>query len=67
MGLKLNFNDRTDFASNHDNGIIILQVYGGLALPLIFAALFSIVVIAWNKYRVNYTFIFELDVCRLAF
>jgi phosphotransferase system glucose/maltose/N-acetylglucosamine-specific IIC component len=51
------------FAAKHANGVFILQVYGGLALPLIFTALFSLVVIAWSKYRVNYPFIFELDVC----
>ncbi|ORY08264.1 EXS-domain-containing protein [Basidiobolus meristosporus CBS 931.73] len=40
---------------------ITLQIYGGLLLPIIFAALFGINVSVWSKNNVNYQFIFEFD------
>ncbi|KAK9727557.1 Xenotropic and polytropic retrovirus receptor 1 [Basidiobolus ranarum] len=40
---------------------ITLQIYGGLLLPIIFAALFGINIYVWSKNNVNYRFIFEFD------
>lgn len=35
--------------------LTILQIYAGLAIPIIFLFLFSANLIIWTKYRVNYT------------
>jgi len=44
-----------------DNLEIILQIFGGLSLPIIFLLLFGVNLIVWKKYKINYVFIFEFD------
>lgn len=39
----------------------LLLVYAGLFLTFLFACLFGINMYAWNKSRINYKFIFEID------
>ncbi|ORX45357.1 EXS-domain-containing protein [Piromyces finnis] len=44
-----------------ENIEIILQIFGGLSLPIIFLLLFGLNLIVWKKYKINYVFIFEFD------
>lgn len=39
----------------------LLQVYAALSIPVIFALLFALNLIAWARARINFIFIFELD------
>jgi hypothetical protein len=48
------------FSKDVPDGLFILQIYGGFAVPIIFTFLFSIDLIIWQKYRVNFPFIMEL-------
>jgi len=43
------------------NASILLQIYGGFGLPLIFLLLFGLNARAWHMARINYVFIFELN------
>lgn len=49
------------FAKEFDNGAYILQIYGGLNIPIQFMFLFSLDVLIWYRNRINYVFIFEFD------
>ncbi len=44
--------------------LTILQIYAGLAIPILFLFLFSANLLVWTKYRVNYTVI---ESCRAFF
>ncbi|KAG4103227.1 EXS family-domain-containing protein [Neocallimastix lanati (nom. inval.)] len=50
-----------DLSKKIDNLEIILQIFGGLSLPIIFLLLFGVNLIVWKKYKINYVFIFEFD------
>jgi hypothetical protein len=50
-----------DLGQKIDNLEIILQIFGGLSLPIIFLLLFGVNLIVWKKYKINYVFIFEFD------
>jgi len=50
-----------DLTKKINNLEIILQIYGGLSLPIIFLLLFGVNLIVWKKYKINYVFIFEFD------
>jgi hypothetical protein len=39
----------------------LLQLFGAIALPVVFAMLVSINLLAWVSARINYPLIFELD------
>ncbi|KAF8306714.1 SPX-domain-containing protein [Clavulina sp. PMI_390] len=43
----------------------LLQVYGGLLLPVVFAMLISINMLVWKRCRINYVFIFVYGVARI--
>jgi len=40
---------------------LVVQLYGGVALILIFSLLFGLNIYVWQKVRINYVFIFEFD------
>jgi len=41
--------------------IFLLQVWGGIALVLLFLLLFGVNCWVWHNTKINYTFIFEFD------
>lgn len=41
---------------------ILLQLFGAMLLPILFAMLFYLNLLAWASARINYILIFELDV-----
>lgn len=40
----------------------LLQLFGGMFLPILFALLFYLNLLAWSAARINHVLIFELDV-----
>ncbi|KAG8932567.1 hypothetical protein FRC01_013197 [Tulasnella sp. 417] len=40
---------------------VMLEIYSALAIPVVFALLIGLNMAAWSKKRLNYVFIFELD------
>lgn len=39
----------------------LMEVYATLAIPVIFSLLVGLNILAWSRKRLNYAFIFELD------
>jgi hypothetical protein len=49
------------FSREIKDGRFIMQIYAGFSIPILFSLLFSLNVIIWQRYRVNFPFIMELN------
>lgn len=50
-----------DASPNEKPLLFMIQIWGGLSIPIFFLYLFSFTVYVWHKYRINWILIFELD------
>ncbi|CAO3630671.1 unnamed protein product [Cunninghamella blakesleeana] len=59
QAIKLGFEPKT--AHQLPNIYTNIQIYACFLLPILFCLGFSLNLLIWHKYRINYKFIFELD------